>query len=215
MQRAFFVIVHSAMSAAIIHLVNISTQNTTPAIAVQATNYLSDNLRMLYEMQTTYPIMGRYVKVIRGLISKWVPVVPDNVRDALHAVDQPSPVSSNGDSALNPPEPISNTHASAVSDTSCSPTHAGNMCHRPPAPDLIQMTPNLNDGIGSTTTGSRDYLWTPFPEKQEGVPVMPPERISNENMDISRMLDSGVDGDWPQLNRDGFTMHDRGEFWRV
>jgi len=29
-------------------------------------------------------------------------------------------------------------------------------------------------------------------------------------MDITRMLDSGVDGDWPQWNRDGFTMGGEG-----
>ena len=31
------------------------------------------------------------------------------------------------------------------------------------------------------------------------------------------MLDSGIDGDWPQLNRDGFTMggEDDASFWNM
>lgn len=78
------------------------------------------------------------------------------------------------------------------------------------------MTPNLHNGKEALTAAAREFLWTPFPESMDGMPVMPPERRSNnDNMDISRMLDSGVDGDWAQLNRDGFTMDARREFWGI
>jgi hypothetical protein len=48
--------------------------------------------------------------------------------------------------------------------------------------------------------------------------VMPHEsnHLTN-NMDIINVLDSGVDGDWPQWNRDGFTLPDNGtgQLWGV
>lgn len=216
MRRAYFVIVHSAMSAAIIHLVNISGQNSSTTMAVEAADYLSDIIRMLHEMHPTYPIMAQYFKVIRGLVSKWVPVVPPNVRDALQAIDLPSPLSSDSTSGLSPPDPSSHAHFSTDFDDSSTPALEMNGMHKPSLPDLAQMTPNLNNGEGSSTAAAQEFLWTPFPESKDGMPVMPPERrTSNDNMDISRMLDSGVDGDWAQLNRDGFTMDARREFWGV
>jgi len=214
MRRAYFVIVHSSMSAVIIHLVNISAQNSSTAMAVEAADYLSDIIPMLHEMYPTYPIMAQYFKVIRGLVSKWVPVVPPNVRDALHAIDLPSPLSDRM-SGLSPSDQSSYANFSSDFDDSFTPLEV-NGKHKSSFPDLGQMTPNVSNGEGSSTTAAREFLWTPFPESQDGMPVMPPERrTSNDNMDISRMLDSGVDGDWAQLNRDGFTMDARREFWDV
>ena len=214
MRRAYFVIVHSAMSAAIIHLVNMSSRNPDNSLAHQAANYLSDNIRMLHEMHPTYPIMAQYFKVIRGLIAKWIPVVPDNVRDALHAIDLPSPLSSDSASAASPLGSSNNTQFSTEFDEPSSSTIDVKGTRKQSAPDLVQMTPNLTQGAGSSTSGAREFLWTPFPGSTDGIPVMPPERrTSNENMDISRMLDSGVDGDWAQLNRDGFMIDTRKEFW--
>lgn len=208
MRRAYFVIVHSSMSAAIIHLVNISSPNS-----IEAANLLSENIRMLHEMHPTYPIMAQYFKVIRGLIAKWVPIVPSNVRDALHATaDLPSPFSFDSTSPVG-----SSSHATFSTnfdDPSTSSIASNGKRKASIPPDLAQMTPHLHNG--ENTTAPREFLWTPFPESYEGMPVMPPERrTSNDYMNISRMLDSGVDGDSAQLNRDGFTIDPKQEVWGV
>ena len=59
---------------------------------------------------------------------------------------------------------------------------------------------------GGSTPNHPQYFWTPFPDNLEGVPLALPIEDRNQHMDITSMLDSGVDGDWAQLNRDGFTM---------
>jgi hypothetical protein len=217
MRRAYFLLVHCGMSAAIIHVVNISRPDpATPQLSIQAASYLTDIIRMMHEMYPAYPLMARYFKVIRGLVKKWVPVVPPNVRDALHAIDLPSPHSSDSRPALSPPGPSASTPYSTDFDEPSTPVVEINRKRKQSAPDLTQMTPNLNSGKSTLTAAAREFLWTPFPESMDGMPVMPPERrSSNDNMDISRMLDSGVDGDWAQLNRDGFTMDAKKEFWSV
>jgi hypothetical protein len=210
MRRAFFVLVHSGMTAAIIHLVNISSQNSESKLAVEAADYLSEIIRMLHEMYPTYPIIAQYFKVIRGLVSKWVPIAPPNVRDALHAIDLPSPPSDTSS------DPASHAQFSSDFEDPSAPALEINGKHKPSLPDLVEMTPNLNNGEGTSTAASREFLWTPFPDSKDGIPVMPPERRTpNDDMDISRVLDSGVDGDWAQLNRDGFTMDARKDFWGV
>lgn len=215
MRRAFFILVHSSMSAAIIHLVNISRDG--PILAAQASSHLTSIIRMLHEMHPTYPIMATYFKVIRGLIAKWVRVIPPNVRDALHAIDLPSPLSSGAStSAMSPPISTPNPQSLNETDESSTTTKERKARRKPSAPDLIQMAPSLQNGDNASSSAAREFLWTPFPGSFDGIPVMPPERRSlNQNMDISMMLDSGVDGDWAQLNRDGFTMESRKEFWGV
>jgi hypothetical protein len=218
MRRAYFILVHCGISAAIIHIVNISrTDPTTPQLSVQAAAYLTDIIHMMHEMYPTYPLMARYFKVIRSLITKWVQNVPNNVRDALQTIDLPSPHSSDCETALRPPDPTASASYSTNFDEPSTVTVEINGKRRKQsAPDLTQMTPDLNNGKGVLTAAAREFLWTPFPESMDGMPVMPPERRSgNDNMDISRMLDSGVDGDWAQLNRDGFTMDAGNEFWGV
>ncbi|CZR51461.1 uncharacterized protein PAC_01337 [Phialocephala subalpina] len=204
---AFFMIIHCAVSAAIIHLVNISSQNPLPIIAAQSADYLSDAIRILNGMYPNYPILIRHFSVIRSLISKWVPVIPNNVREALDAIDLPLPDSANNNNpALSPPQLVSGPHSSTTSDACPSPTPEVSGPCDPFAPEFTQMTPNLYEGTGKSNARPREFLWTPFPENPATVPVMLPDFTSNQSMDISRVLDSGVDGDWPQLNRDGFTM---------
>ncbi|EHK99704.1 hypothetical protein M7I_4381 [Glarea lozoyensis 74030] len=66
---------------------------------------------------------------------------------------------------------------------------------------------------------NNELFWTPFPGASDGVPLALPQDPNpiSQLMDISSMLDSGVDGDWPQLNRDGFTMggEDEATFWNM
>jgi hypothetical protein len=54
-----------------------------------------------------------------------------------------------------------------------------------------------------------NLFWTPFPNVQDGVPLGSVDK--GGHMDITSILDSGIDGDWPQLNRDGFTVNMSGE----
>lgn len=216
MRRSFFILVHCGISAAIIHVVNIARPDpANPQVSVQAASYLTNIILFMHQMYPTYPLISRYFKVIRNLISKWVPDLPSNVRDALHTIDLPSPGSSDSGPSLSPPDPSvkTSTKTSYFADFGepSGPTIEINGKRNASAPDLVQMTP-LDNGRSRMDANTRDFLWTPFPESMDGMPVMPPERRhANDHMDISRMLDSGVDGDWAQLNKDGFTMEK--EFW--
>ena len=54
-----------------------------------------------------------------------------------------------------------------------------------------------------------NLIWAPFPSVQYGVPLGSVDK--GGHMDITSILDSGIDGDFPQLNRDGFTLNGSGE----
>jgi hypothetical protein len=195
------------MNANIILLVNISSQNS---IAAEAAGYLANNLRMVQEMHPTYPRLTAYFKVIRGLVDRWLTVVPKNIHEALQAISLPSPQSS----AFKPPDQSSNTYFPTDFSEFPTPSLDSDGKPNPSSMNFTQMTAHFNNGHGESTLAPQNFLWTPFPERMDGIPVMPLERrTSNYNMDISRMLDSGIDGDWAQLNRDGFTIDAQWESW--
>jgi hypothetical protein len=87
-----------------------------------------------------------------------------------------------------------------------------------PVPELLAMAPaQLDNGGGSNT--QQQLFWNPFPNSFEGVPLVMPHESHHltNNMDITHVLDSGVHGDWPQWNRDGFTVPSEGteSSWNV
>jgi hypothetical protein len=210
------------MSAAIIHLVNISgtNPNASPALTELATNYLADAIRSLGIMHQTLPVIIRYVKAIRNLTQKWLPVVPERIKEAMVDAEMRSSATSIPSLMLREPNTsaqISDNHDSPLTNgTTASISNndlGGSADRRHSVPELISsqyslgnnnLDPNTPDS--STPNHQQQYFWTPFPDHQEGVPLALPTGARNQHMDITSMLDSGVDGDWAQLNRDGFTM---------
>ena len=161
------------MSAAIIHLLNISNQNPNPVMAIQAGEFLLEAIRMLQEMLTAFPIVARYVTVIRSLAEKWEADLPPNVRDTLKA-DFPSPASSNSNLVIGPQK---------ISPAIVSPADATRTLEnrKDSAPELLPLPQRSTDNLGLSTPGSQQFLWTPFPECMDGMPVDPPQ-LPTSNM---------------------------------
>jgi hypothetical protein len=164
---------HCCMSAAIIHLLNISNQNPNPVMTIQAGEYLLEAIGMLQEMLTAFPIVARYLKVIRSLAEKWEADLPLNVRDTLKA-DFPSPASSNSNPVISPQQ---------ISPAIVSPADTSRTVEnrKDSAPELLQMPQRSTDNLGLSTPGSQQFLWTPFPECMDGMPVDPP-KLPTSNM---------------------------------
>jgi hypothetical protein len=168
------------MSAAIIHLLNMSGPNPNVVMAIQACEYLVEAIRMLQEMVVPFPIVARYLKAIHGLATKWNEDLPANVRQALQTVDFPSPVSSNSNSAISPQQnpPTSN---STILPPDADITSSAIEGRKDSAPELLPMPQHLSDNLGSSTPGPQPFLWTPFPESLDGIPVDPPQ-LPTSNM---------------------------------
>lgn len=202
LRRAYFIITHCVISAAIIHLLNVSGQNTSPLIAIPAADYLLKAIRMLHEMLAAFPIVARYLKTIHSLATKWDAYLPDDIRQALETIDFPSPVSTNSNSGISPPQPLFTNLTPVTTETPPSPSLES---RQHSAPELFQMPSNPTETMGVATPESQQFLWTPFPESMEGMPVVPPQNLASTTMDISSMLEE-ADGSWAQLGRDGFAM---------
>jgi len=220
MRRYLFISTHCLVSAAIIHIVNISSSNTASPATEQAEIYLAEAISGLHATQQTYPIVDRFMRVIQTLVNNWCTVVPDRVKEALANVEISSPTATST-SIGSPNNRITSNQDQNVSNGAnmhhTYPPQANPGDRKPSAPELLRMAPNQHDAIGnnmgsSTPSYQQQLFWTPFPGHVEGLPLaIPVENNMNQHMDITSMLDSGVDGDWPQLNRDGFTMGPPGE----
>jgi hypothetical protein len=194
------------MTAAIIHLVNVSSTHPSSANNSQTTQtYLADAIRGLHEMKGSYIIVGRFLNIIQNLVYKWCQDIPDIVKQAMDETSLSSPPSATSSS---PPNPSNSTafnqnhqnRINAIDD------EAQFSDRKHSAPEVLPMGPN---GMKATITPQQQGLfWSPFDHTFEGVPLasLQDNNHLNQHMDITNVLDSGVDGDWPQWNRDGFTM---------
>jgi hypothetical protein len=194
LRRGHFIANHCIMSAAIIHLLNMSSPGPNSITATQTADYLRQAIRVLHEMRAAYPIVARYLNLIHSLAMKWNVNLPPNIHHALEAVDIPSPISSNSNPPVSPEQELSRKSSYTNGDRKHS------------APQLLQLPSDGNVGI--QTPGSQQFLWTPFPETTDGLPVVAPQSFASTTggMDISNMLDVEDDGNWAQLNRDGFAI---------
>ena len=220
MRRYLFIGTHCLVSAAIIHIVNISGSNTPSAASEKAEIYLAEAIRGLHTTLQTYPIVDRFMRAIQTLVHKWCTVIPDRVKDALAEVEISSPSTASA-SIGSPSDHIAlSINQDMANDASMHhnyPPEVNPGDRKPSVPELLGMAPYQHDANGNnirsyTPSDQQQLFWTPFPEHIEGLPLaIPMENNMNQHMDITSMLDSGVDGDWPQLNRDGFTMGAPGE----
>ena len=60
-------------------------------IAVQAAELLLETVKMMREMETTFPIVARHLKMFRKQASAWSIKLPESVRLALEPADVSSP----------------------------------------------------------------------------------------------------------------------------
>lgn len=210
------------MTAGIIHLVRITGANLVHNVLDATARYVADAIRALYDMLQSFPIVERYLKALRALVLKWFAFkdIPPAIMEAMMETDIGSPSSTHS----NVPPPISHNQYQNLPDRKSS------------APDLFSepfpQHQNQDSGISSFNQQqiafNQQLFWTPFPNTGDGIPLTlrTTDEIGNGNggqhpisqlMDITSMLDSGIDGDWPQLNRDGFTMSGEEEigFWDV
>lgn len=205
-----FIFTHCCMTAGIIHLVRITGANLVPNVLDVTARYVADAIRALYDMLQSFPIVERYLKALRALVLKWFAFkdIPSAIMEAMMETDIGSPSSTHS----HIPPPINHGYQD-IPDRKSS------------APDLFsepfpQQQEHHNPGMMSAPqTFNQQLFWTPFPNTGDGIPLALPidHNPISQLMDITSMLDSGIDGDWPQLNRDGFTMNGDNEvaFWDV
>jgi hypothetical protein len=209
-RRMSFLFTHCLMTAAVIHLVTMSGNKIPPEVCGQTETYIADIIRALHELHQSFAIVERYLKVIRALVHRWCPVVPVKIADALADAEVGSPSSTSSSQPV-----LQNSH---------SINAAG---RKPPAPELwLPFSQFLNTNNEAShfhghphQQSDHQLFWTPFPGASDGVPLalQQDQQPISQLMDISSMLDSGISGDWPQLNRDGFTMagEDEASLWNM
>jgi hypothetical protein len=209
------------MTAAIIHLVNISSTHATPWRSIQTESYLAEAIRGLHDMKGSFICVGRYLHIIRNLVHKWCQDVPLRVREALDETYLGSPTSSTSMSLPNPPSSsLTDRKLETATNGTKYDTHFSDRKHS--APEVLLMAPqthlNLNGTKGTGTPQQQDLFWSPY-DTFEGVPLAIPQENNhlNTHMDITSVLDSGINGDWPQWNRDGFMMGaaEDGPLWGI
>ncbi|KUJ06547.1 uncharacterized protein LY89DRAFT_726432 [Mollisia scopiformis] len=199
-RMSVFVNTHCVMSAAIIHLVNICSHPGTSLPETE--NHLAESIRAMHEMTQKITMAGRYTPIIMELIHKWCKVIPPRVQEAMDEVSIPN---------LGTPDPTT-TNGSTINNHDPKHDHIDLtlLSRKDSAPEIF---PTTTDSLKPPLHYQHNFFWTPYPNSFEGVPLALPLQESNHHMDITNVLDSGVSGDWPQWNRDGFTMG--GEVWGV
>lgn len=216
-----FIFTHCCMTAGIIHLVRITGANLVPNVLDATARYVADAIRALYDMLQSFPIVERYLKALRALVLKWFAFkdIPLAIMEAMMETDIGSPSSTHSNVPLPlphnqyPGHPIHQNHQNLPERKSS-------------APDLFsEPYPQQENQQQQQTMFNQQLFWTPFPNTGDGMPLALPHPTDHNGgphpisqlMDITSMLDSGIDGDWPQLNRDGFTMSGEDEvaLWDV
>jgi hypothetical protein len=162
-------------------------------------------------MTKCMPIVDRFVQLICVLVSKWCKIIPTGVKEAMDAIQINSPTSTTfASSPPNNPDITNRIDSTVQLDP--------NSYRKQSVPELLGMAPSSQPDNESSNT-QQQLFWNPFPNTFEGVPLVMPHESNHltNNMDIINVLDSGVDGDWPQWNRDGFTLPDNGtgQLWGV
>jgi hypothetical protein len=206
-----FLFTHCLMTAVVIHLVTMSGNNIPAEVSGQTETYIADIIRALHELHQSFAIVERYLKAIRALAQRWFVNMPVNIADALADAEVGSPSSTTSSQ----PVPVLNASQSV-----------NTVGRKPSAPELfLPFSQFLNSNDAShfppqpQQQPDQHFFWTPFPGASDGVPLALPQDHTpiNQLMDISSMLDSGIDGDWPQLNRDGFTVagDDEASLWNM
>ncbi|KAL3420598.1 fungal specific transcription factor [Phlyctema vagabunda] len=210
LRRVCLILTHCTMTCAIQHLVNL--QSPRQDIAEVAAIDLGNAVRALHEMGSSSTMSKRFLNILMGLIRRWAVTVPENVRQAMAdaevtcptsaispTVSMRQPSSQRGDaispSTTNPPTPVSFPPISSLAAAVSAPAMSQPLTHNTQPPS------------------NQNPFWTPFPGTPEGLPIAHSVAAtfpSQQHMDISSMLDSGVAGDWAQLNRDGFTLANTG-----
>ncbi|TAQ86496.1 hypothetical protein B7494_g5178 [Chlorociboria aeruginascens] len=198
---------HVTVSAAIIHIYNISQANIHHDLLERSATHLSAGIRTLLSYGVAFSIMDRYMKVIFGLIAQWLTTIPLEVKQAMDEVEIGSPSSLTSNSA----SPSKYPRSTSPNDSRQGDDQKVNLSlyrdQVPPlerkisAPEMLQMSPVQTEPTSFLQQQAPQLFWTPFPEDPQGVPLTPP--ISNTpNMALRNIL---IDGDWAQLNQDGFT----------
>lgn len=190
-------------TAAIQHLVDM--QSPKEDIAGKGATGLAQAIRSLRDMSEASHINHKFVKLIINLTHRWTVVVPEKVKAAVDYASIGSP------SSVATPSTSTSTGPTNPSDADSYDFNRRNSTS-----ELLEPTEELSENREVVPSnqpsmqafGEQNPFWTPFPGSFEGIPVVYPleHSYSPQNMDISAMLDSGVNGDWGQLNRDGFTM---------
>lgn len=212
-----FIFTHCCMTAGIIHLVRITGANLAPNVMAVTARYVADAIRALHEMLQSFPIVERYLKALRALVLKWFAFkdIPPVIMEAMMETDIGSPSSTHSNV---PPPPINSGHGyqQEILDRKSS---APDLFSEPFPQQHDHQHPNSSMMAANQAMFNQQLFWTPFPNTGDGIPLALPidHNPISQLMDITSMLDSGIDGDWPQLNRDGFTMSGEDEiaFWDV
>lgn len=210
LQNSMLLMIHCNMSAAIIHLVNVSsTPAIDPTCKDQSETYLIESLRGLHQMQQTYPLAGRYIMAIVSLIHKWCSTIPPRVQEVLSSIQLPSPVAVYRDVQTD------RAHfASSGRQSTYQPQFSGQNPRKHSAPDLVRMAPPQHVALSNFSNGTtmpsyqQQLFWTPFPDAFDGVPLAVNGRVNgSQGMNITNFLG----GEFPQLNQDGFTISGEGD----
>ncbi|RDL38004.1 Zn2 DNA-binding protein [Venustampulla echinocandica] len=213
LRRPVFMSSHCIVTAAVIHLVTLSPPNVPPKIREQTEIHVANAIRTLHEMHRSFPIVVRYLKSIRVLITRWCPVIPERIQEAMVDAGMGSPISTSS----NPPDLNSQRYTNHANHT----YHTNQMIIDDRKPSVHDANPHphvigppVQNQTRCQTHNYQPLFWTPFPHEGDGVPLaLPPELHEpvNQHMGIAGMPPLAIDRDWSQLNRYGFTMNGTGE----
>ncbi|RDW91538.1 hypothetical protein BP5796_02703 [Coleophoma crateriformis] len=207
LRRVPLIVTHCTMTAAIQHLVNLSSAKHD--VATQAAADLGETISAISNMAQRAPMSKRFFAILMGLIRRWAVKVPENVQNAM-AEAEVEFASTESSSSVNMSPPLILSSSTNSEET---------LRRNDPGPEPMPRPGLMNDHSSRPVPTSQPLqlgpnpFWTPFPGAFDGLPVahpVPEAFLPQQHMDISCMLDSGVDGDWAQLNRDGFTMANAG-----
>jgi hypothetical protein len=95
LKRGYLITTHCIAISAIIHLLHMSSLEQSLLIAVQAADMLLETIKMMRDMQATFPNIAGYLRTIRGLASKWAVRLSDPILQALELSNAPTLPSTN------------------------------------------------------------------------------------------------------------------------
>jgi hypothetical protein len=178
----FLVTTHATMTAAIQHLIDMSS--AIPAIAAQASLYLRDAILALHEMRQSIFLSPRYLKGLGNLVKTLAPNPPEHVSHALaEAGVDPHGPSHNAD-----PVKIPSPHLLPVG------------LQKYPSPAPLEV-PDIPFKHGAP---EQQLPWSPFPNALDATPLAAPTaHADSHNMDMSTLLASGLNSDLAQMNPEG------------
>jgi hypothetical protein len=188
----FLVTTHATMTAAIQHLIDMSS--AIPAIAAQASLYLRDAILALHEMRQSIFLSPRYLKGLGNLVKTLAPNPPEHVSHAL------------AEAGVDPHGPSQNANPVKIPSPQIPPVGL----QKNPSPAPLE-APDIHGTPFKHVAPESQLPWSPFPNALDAPPLAAPTaHAASHNMDMSTLLASGLNSDLAQMNHEGILVDPTG-----